>query len=254
MSFARAVGFCGRIISRFWGVALLLAWWELWVLLATPNSLVVVPPAAVVRDLIANPSIYFFSATWSLSAALVGLLVGMVIGLALAILAWSSKMLSGLLAPTAILISSTPVVCIIPLLTRIFGFRALTEFATVSILMFFPSFVFSSSGLRSVPRLSTELADTWDTSTTRRLWLIALPAAMPSLATALRTGAAGSILVAVVAEYLMQTGGLGAMLAVTMQQFDIARALGASVVVMLLSSLLYAAASSVEARIRVLFT
>ncbi len=243
-----------RAFSQLWGVALLLGLWELWVLVATPNSLVVVPPAAVARDIMADPAIYLRAGAWSLSAALAGLFVGMLTGLWLAILAWSSQLLSGLLTPAAIMVSSTPVVCIIPLLTRIFGFQAFTEFATVSIMMFFPSFVFASNGLRSAPAFSDGLVRVWNTPTWRRLWLIALPSALPSLATALRGGAAGSILVAVVAEYLMQTGGLGAMLAVTMQQFDIARALGASVVAMLLSTVLYAVASGAEQRIRIVFT
>jgi ABC-type nitrate/sulfonate/bicarbonate transport system permease component len=243
-----------RAFSHLWGVALLLGLWELWVLVATPNSLVVVPPSAVARDIMAGPAIYLRAGAWSLSAALGGLFVGMLTGLSLAILSWSSRLLSGLLTPAAIVVSSTPVVCIIPLLTRIFGFHAFTEFATVSIMIFFPSFVFASTGLRSAPAFSDGLLRIWNTPTWRRLRLVALPAAFPLLATALRGGAAASILVAVVAEYLMQTGGLGAMLAATMQQFDIARALGASVAAMLLSTLLYAVASRVEQRIRLVFT
>ena len=250
MRASRMMRSLARVFAPLWGVALLLGLWELWVLVATPNSLVVVPPVAVARDILADPAVYLRAASWSVGAALTGLLVGMLTGLSMAILAWSSGLLAGLLTPAAIAVSSTPVVCLIPLLTRIFGFHASTEFATVAIMMFFPSFVFASEGLRGAAVFSDRLAPVWNTPTRRRLWLIALPAALPSVATALRAGAAGSILVAVVAEYLMQTGGLGALLAVTMQQFDIARALGASALAMLLSSLLYSVAARIELRIR----
>ena len=81
------------------------------------------------------------------------------------------------------------------------------------------------------------------------LRLLALPAALPALATALRVGATYSVLVALLAEYLMQTGGLGALFAVTMQQFHLARALGASVVAMTLSVLLFEVSRSLESRI-----
>jgi ABC-type nitrate/sulfonate/bicarbonate transport system permease component len=241
------------LFSRLWGVALLLSLWQLWVFTTTPNSLIVVPPYVVLRDIVAEPSFYISSALWTLGMALAGLLCGIVAGLLLAILAWTSRLLSGMLGPAAILVSSTPVVCIIPLLARIFGYRAPTEFVTVSIMMFFPSYVFASAGLRSLPPMSSGLLDTWNTSQLRRLRLLALPAAIPSLATAIRAGAAASVLVAVVAEYLMQTGGLGALFAVTMQQFDIPRAFGASIFAMLLSAVLYSFAGSVERRIRTLY-
>jgi ABC-type nitrate/sulfonate/bicarbonate transport system permease component len=80
------------------------------------------------------------------------------------------------------------------------------------------------------------------------LRLLALPAALPALATALRVGATYSVLVALLAEYLMQTGGLGTLFAVTMQQFHLARALGASVVAMALSVLLFEVSRSLELR------
>ena len=83
----------------------------------------------------------------------------------------------------------------------------------------------------------------------QNLRLLALPAALPALATALRVGATFSVLVALLAEYLMQTGGLGTLFAVTMQQFHLARALGASALAMALSVLLFEATHAIENRV-----
>ena len=91
-------------------------------------------------------------------------------------------------------------------------------------------------------------ASRWQT-----LRLLAVPAALPSLATALRVGATFSVLVALVAEYLMQTGGLGTLFAVTMQQFQLARALGASALAMALSVALFEAARAIEERVSRLY-
>jgi ABC-type nitrate/sulfonate/bicarbonate transport system permease component len=253
MSLSRLLRYSMKLLVPLWGIALLLAAWQLWVMTTTPNSLVVVSPLAVFDDILSKPSVYAHSALWTLGIAIAGLAGGILVGLLLAIAAWSSDLLSGLLTPAAILISSTPVVCIIPLLARIFGYRTPTEFVTVLVMMFFPCFVLASYGLRSLPPMSDELLDTWSTSRLRRLQLLALPAAMPLLATAIRAGAAASILITVVAEYLMQTGGLGALFAITMQQFDVQRALGASVVAMLLSAVLYSAAGALEQRIRTVY-
>ena len=108
-------------------------------------------------------------------------------------------------------------------------------------------------GLRGLPRRSQELFAALHASRWKQLVLLALPAAVPELAVALRVGTAYSILVTVVAEFLMQTGGLGDMFAVTMQQFNLHRALGASVIAMALSTALYEASSALEKRVRLRF-
>jgi ABC-type nitrate/sulfonate/bicarbonate transport system permease component len=110
--------------------------------------------------------------------------------------------------------------------------------------------VYAGAGLRQLPQRSLQLFETLHASRGKRLVLLALPAAVPSLAVALRVGTAYSILVTVVAEFLMQTGGLGAMLAVTMQQFNLHRAFGASLLAMALSTALYEAGSALEERVR----
>ena len=82
-----------------------------------------------------------------------------------------------------------------------------------------------------------------------KLSSVRLPAALPQLAAALRVGATYSVLVALLAEYLMQTGGLGTLFAVTMQQFHLARALGASLLAMALSVALYEPTRAIEQRV-----
>jgi ABC-type nitrate/sulfonate/bicarbonate transport system permease component len=73
---------------------------------------------------------------------------------------------------------------------------------------------------------------------------------MPSLAVALRAGAASSVMVTMVAEYLMQTGGLGNLFAMTSQAFQTERAWGASLCAMVLSVALYMLGGKVEKRIQ----
>jgi ABC-type nitrate/sulfonate/bicarbonate transport system permease component len=58
-------------------------------------------------------------------------------------------------------------------------------------------------------------------------------------------------MVTMVSEYLMQTGGLGNMFALTSQAFETERAWGASLCAMALSVALYSVSGAVEWRIRV---
>jgi ABC-type nitrate/sulfonate/bicarbonate transport system permease component len=239
-----------RAFSENWALILLFAGWQAWVMANDYNSIVIVSPAVVVRDIVSHPSTYAWPALWTLTFALTGLAGGMACGVLLAIACWRSPLFSGMLSPSALLLSSTPVVCLIPLLARIFGYHNKTEFITVVIMTFFPCFIYASSGLNKLPPMASELFTVLAAKTSARLRYLALPAAVPNLAIAMRVGAAYSVLVTVVAEYLMQTGGLGNMFALTSQAFQTGRALGASLVAMALSVGLYSASSALEGRIQ----
>jgi ABC-type nitrate/sulfonate/bicarbonate transport system permease component len=239
-----------RIVSQSWGVLLLFAAWQIYVMAMHYNSIVIVTPIAVMEDMAQHPAVYALPALWTLGFALTGLAGGLAIGLVLAVLAWSSRVFAGVVSPLAILLSSTPVVCLIPLMARIFGYETRTELVIVVVLTFFPAFVFTLSGMEKLPPMSSEFFNIFSARRWKRLRLLALPAAAPNVAAALRVCAAYSVLVTVVAEYLMQTGGLGNMFALMSQAFQTERAFGASLMAMALSSALYSVASAVETRVQ----
>jgi ABC-type nitrate/sulfonate/bicarbonate transport system permease component len=238
-----------RLVFDLWPIFLLLLLWQVWVSAAGYNSIVLVPPGAVLRDLLHFPGAYLLPALHTLAFALGGLGLGLAAGLLLALAAWRSELLAGITTPFALLLSSTPVVCLIPIIARLFGYESRTELIAIAVMTFFPSFVYGAAGLQQLPARSREVLRVLHASRWQNLRLLALPAALPALATALRVGATCSVLVALLAEYLMQTGGLGALFAVTMQQFHLARALGASVLAMALSVALFEAARAVEQRV-----
>lgn len=238
-----------RLLLDLWPVCLLLILWQAWVSAAGYTSIVLVSPGAVARDLLQFPGAYLSPTLHTLAFALGGLGLGMGAGVLLAVAAWLSEMLAGVTMPLALLLSSTPVVCLIPVIARLFGYGSRTELIAIGVLTFFPAVVYGSSGLRQLPAMSGEVLRVLHASRWQSLRLLALPAALPALATALRVGATSSVLVALLAEYLMQTGGLGTLVAVTVQEFHLARALGASALAMALSVLLYEATRAVEHRV-----
>jgi ABC-type nitrate/sulfonate/bicarbonate transport system permease component len=238
-----------RLILELWPVFLLLLLWQVWVSAAGYNSIVLVPPGAVATDLLRFPAAYLSPALHTLAFALGGLALGMTVGVLFALAAWLSELLAGMTTPFALALSSTPVVCLIPVIARLFGYANRTELIAIAVMTFFPSFVYCNAGLGQLPAMSRDVLVVLHASRWQNLRLLALPAALPALAAALRVGATCSVLVALLAEYLMQTGGLGALFAVTMQQFQLARALGASAVAMALSVLLFEATRAIEHRV-----
>jgi ABC-type nitrate/sulfonate/bicarbonate transport system permease component len=238
-----------RLILDLWPVLVLLLLWQSWVSAGSYNSIVLVPPGAVVSDLLRDPGAYLVPTLHTLAFALGGLSLGLAAGVLLALAAWLSQLIGGITTPFALLLSSTPVVCLIPIIARLFGYDGRSELIAVAVMTLFPSFVYCSTGLRQLPAMSREVLFVLHASRWQNLRLLALPAALPALATALRVGATFSVLVALLAEYLMQTGGLGTLFAVTMQQFHLARALGASALAMALSVLLFEATRAIEQRV-----
>jgi ABC-type nitrate/sulfonate/bicarbonate transport system permease component len=244
----------GQFIELNWGVLLILIAWQSWVAINDFNPIVMPTPAGVFFDLIGNPGIYLENTAVTFFVATVGLIGGMVMGTSLAVMTWFSPLLSGLVSPTAILFSSVPVVSMIPIIARILGYNMATEIAIVVIITFFPSFVFTTAGLRALPPGSQDLFSVLGASRFATLRRLALPAAMPNLAIAFRLAAAHAILAAMIAEFLMGTTGLGYLFAVTKQEFLTERAFGTSVIATVISVIAFLATSYLERRIRARYT
>jgi NitT/TauT family transport system permease protein len=243
-----------RFIELNWGILFILVAWEAWVVINDFNPIVMPSPQGVFLDLINNPGIYFENTAVTVFVAAIGLVGGMVIGTGLATLTWFSSVLSGLVSPTAVLFSSVPVVSLIPIIARMLGYNMATEIAIVVIITFFPSFVFTTAGLRALPPGSKDLFSVLGASRLATLRRLALPAAIPNLAIALRLAAAHAILAAMIAEFLMGTNGLGYLFAVTKQEFLTERAFGTSVIATVISLIAFLATSYLERRVRARFT
>jgi ABC-type nitrate/sulfonate/bicarbonate transport system permease component len=240
----------GWFLSRFWGVLLIVAAWEAWVISSGFNSIVIARPADVLNDVVQHPELYLPNAAHTLGVAMLGLVLGMLVGTGAAIAAWSSALLGGLLAPLTLVFSSIPVVAVIPIIARLLGYDTSTVLAVVVIISFFPSFVFTASGLRALPPGRADLFRVLGAGRTKTLFRLALPAALPNWMTALRGAAPQAVMAATLAEFLMASSGLGHIFHQAKDELDMARALGASLVVSVMAVVVFLLASAAEQRVR----
>jgi NitT/TauT family transport system permease protein len=238
------------ILSRYWGVALILLGWQAWVTAFQLNAIVLPQPLDVLADILRNPGIYLANAAQTAWMALAGLAIGMAVGTLLAILAWSSPLLGGMLTPLGVLFSSIPVVALIPVLARLFGYDGGTVIAIVAIISFLPAFVFTGSGLRAPPPGSEDVFRAFGSGGWARFTRLVLPAAVPDWMIALRLAAPTAILAALLAEYLIGTSGLGYLFRAAGETFDTERALGTSVVATIVSVMLFGGTLAAEAWVR----
>lgn len=247
---SRPVQILKSAVSRYWGIAALVLAWQAWVSLTGMNAIVVPRPLNVLADLFGDPMGYLPDLAQTVVLATLGLIAGMALGTALAVATWFSRMLSGMLVPLALILSSVPVVSLIPVLARILGYDVKTVFAIVVIITFFPAFVFTSAGLRALPPGADQLFTVLGASRWKRFLHLVLPAAVPSWMIALRLAAPGAILAALVAEFLMGMNGLGYLLKKSTEEFAMERAFGVAVLATVISVTSFSLAVKAEQVIR----
>lgn len=235
--------------ARYWGVIGIIVAWQLWVSLKGLNSIVMPQPLDVVIDIVTNPGIYLANGVQTLALAVAGLVLGLFVGTAVAVLAWTSRLLSGILVPLGLVFSSVPVIATIPILARLLGYDIKTVLAIVVVISFFPAFVFTSAGLRALPPGSSDLFKVIGAGRWKRFLHLVLPSAVPSWMIALRLSAPPAILSAIVAEFLMGTSGLGYMFRQSTADFDMARAFGTSVIATIVSVIAFSTATTAEKKI-----
>jgi NitT/TauT family transport system permease protein len=236
-------------LSRYWGVAAVLVLWQVWVSAWGVNSIVMPQPFDVLRDIVENPGVYLQNGGQTLLLAALGLVLGMAVGTIIAVIAWMSRLLSGILVPLGLIFSSVPVVALIPVLARLFGYDLTTVLVIVVIISFFPAFVFTSAGLRSLPPGSDDLFSVLGASRWRRFVHLVLPSAVPNWMIALRLAAPPAVLSAMVAEFLMGTAGLGYLFRTATADFQNERAFGTSLVATIISVTCFTSASIAERKV-----
>lgn len=239
-----------RRLLRFavdcWGIALILAAWQALVVVNDLNAIVMPRPLDTILEVVRQPGLYAAATLQTVTTAAAGLAFGLLIGCGVALAAWASRILGGLLTPLGLIFSSVPVVTLIPVLARIFGYTSATVVAIVAILSFFPFFVYGSAGLGDLPAGSDDLFRVLGARRRHRLVHLAGIAALPSWAIALRIAAPGSILAAMVGEFLMGTQGLGLLLSTAADAFRTEQALGASLCATALAIAVFSAAVAIE--------
>ncbi|WP_417249497.1 ABC transporter permease [Celeribacter sp.] len=237
-------------LARNWAILGLLVAWHLWVTLADVNSIVMPSPALVAQDIIGNPKLYLVNAAQTLATAFAGVVIGVFLGALVALLAYSSRLLSGMLTPLGLIFSSVPIVALIPILARLLGYDISTVVAIVAVSAFFPTFVFAGAGLRDLPRGSDDLFGVMGASPMRRLRHLVLPAAVPKVMIALRLTVPEGVLAAILAEFLMGRSGLGYIFREATGRFAMERALATSLVITLAAIFCFFLAQKAERAVR----
>jgi len=183
--------------------------WELGVSLLKLPIYILPAPTTIIKTLAENISLYAGASLITLEEALAGLALGLLGGASTAILLGMWPRMERGVMTLAILVKSTPLVAIAPLLTIWLGFGMLPKIIITALLTFFPVLVNVLSGLRSADTAILDTFHSWNASRWEIFLHARAPSALPHLFAALKVTAPLALIGAVVAEWTGASGGLG---------------------------------------------
>ncbi len=190
-------------------VAIFFLAWEVGVGVRRTPVYILPSPSRVLQTLGANAGDYTQASLVTLGEALVGLLLGLAAGGLLASLLTLQPGLEGGVMTLAILLKSTPMVAIAPLLTLWLGFGVTPKIIITALLTFFPVLVNVLTGLQHPDPALLDLFRAWQASRWEIFLHLRAPSALPYLFAALKISAPLALIGAVVAEWTGASGGLG---------------------------------------------
>ncbi|WP_353141007.1 aliphatic sulfonate ABC transporter permease SsuC [Acinetobacter pragensis] len=209
---SRGTQFGQRLLPWLFPIALILIW-QTASATGLLQSRILPAPSAVVTafwNLLVSGELWRHVRV-SAGRALMGLLVGGGLGLFLGLLNGSSKIASTLLDTSIQMIRNIPALALIPLVILWFGIDESAKLFLVAIGVFFPVYINTYHGIRSVDPQLIEMGKSYGLSRWQLYKEIILPGAMPSILVGLRFSLGLVWVLLIVAETISAQAGIGYM-------------------------------------------
>lgn len=224
----------------------LLALWQVYVQVSQVSPLFLPSPTAIIAALVQNWPIIYDNTVQTLLETVLGILLATAFGLAMAILLDVSSWMRRTIYPLLVTSQTIPMIALAPLLLIWIGYDIRSKLIVVIIYCFFPIAVAVADGLASVEPELINLLRSMRATRWQILWMVRLPAAMPSFFSGLRIAATYSVVGAIFGEYVGAEKGLGIYMQRATNSFATAQVFAAIVVTAVLSLLLFGLVSLIE--------
>lgn len=209
------------MMSWLLGVVFLLAW-EGWVVVNQSSPLVLPAPSVVVVSLLQGLSSGYL---WphilsTLSAVLMGFLLGSAMGFLGGLLLGELTGLRGVVMPFVVASQVIPKLALAPLFIVWFGFGSLPIIVMTALICFFPLLENTAAAIRQTDSKQLELFRMLRASRWQTLWHLKVPAGRVTIYAGLRVAVVLAWVGAVVAEFIVASKGLGALIIAAQGSMD----------------------------------
>jgi NitT/TauT family transport system permease protein len=214
--------------------------WELGARVFAVPSFVLPKPSDIATAAVAVDAGQWLGHLWAtLQIVLIGYALSIAISIPLAIVLTNSPLLSRTIVPMLVIVQSTPIVAIAPIIVVTLGAEMLPRVVITCLITFFPLVVSTTTGLRATPEELIELSRSLRAPRVREFMQIRLPYAVPYIFSALKVCVTLAVIGAVVAEFVAAQKGLGYLILYDTSLFKVPQAFAALAILVCVSLLLY---------------
>ncbi len=231
-------------------IAVVLALWQLIVVVNNPPAFLLPTPSGVWKKFIASieNGTLLYHTSITLYEVLLGLCLGSVLAMLIGYSLAKSRLMEKIFSPYLVASQAIPMVAIAPLLVIWFGPGIFSKILICALIVFFPVLVNTMIGFRAVPDNLRDLMFSLRATRWQRLRFLEVPSALPVLFGGLRIGATLSVIGAVVGEFVGSDKGLGFLINVGRGQYDTALVFVSIFALILMALVLYGLAMLAEKR------
>lgn len=201
----------GRFLWGLSGVVVVLLVWELAAGTGAVNSQYLPPPSVVIPRLVQIATFGDFWASVGITLATwgVGLAIALVLGTMFGIAIGLSPFLRRFTNSTVEFLRPIPSVALIPLAVLLFGAKVEAGLLLIVYAAFWQIFVQVLYGVADVDQVAMSTGRSYGFSSWQRIRDIVFPTTLPFLMTGLRLAAAVALILAITAQLIIGTPGLG---------------------------------------------
>ena len=182
----------------------------------------------------------WFEHVWAtLRVALIGYFISIALAIPIAIGLTRSKTLSSCLYPILVVVQSTPIVAVAPIIIVVLGSEDAPRIVITCLITFFPLVVSTTTGLMATPPELIELSRSLRAPASREFTQIRIPFAIPYIFSALKISITLAVIGAVVAEFVAADKGVGYFIQFSTSLFKLPEAWAGLGVLVLMSLVLF---------------
>ncbi|MEK3789938.1 MULTISPECIES: ABC transporter permease [Paenibacillus] len=225
--------------------------WQMYVSVSQVPAHILPGPMKYVSEFLRITSTSSFSehVTTTLYEIAVGFGIGCVLGLVFGYVLAKSELMERLITPYVVLAQITPKISIAPLFILWFGLGASSKIALVILVVFFPIMVNTIIGIRSVESNMKDLLHVLRARPLQKFLSVEIPYSLPSIMAGVKVSTTYAITGAVIGEMIGAKAGLGYLVILGSETYDINLIMTAVLILSVMGLVLYTLCGYAEKRL-----
>lgn len=184
----------------------------------------------------------------TLKEVFIGVIAGVLSGLVLGYIVAKSRYIEKLIMPFVLIVQTAPKISLAPLFILWFGLGLESKIALVILVVLFPVMVNEVVAIRSIDKNMFNLMKILNGTPFQRFYYIELPYSLEAILSGIKVAVTQAITGAVIGEMIGAKAGLGYLLILGNETYDIKLVLSSIFMLSIIGLILYVAAEKIEKR------